>query len=60
MNNIINFDDYIKIPGEEIGTVSISMYKDKITGLPYFDINPENERVLPLSRMLENLLYDNF
>lgn len=64
MNNIIDFDDYLKRLSEksteEIGTLSISMYKDKTTGLPYFNINPENEQMLPLSYMIENLLYDNF
>lgn len=57
MNTIVNFKDSKKIVGEEIGTVSVSMYKDPSTGLPFFYIQSENEDVLQLSYIIEDTLH---
>lgn len=60
MNNIVDFSSYRqKLVCEEVGSVSISMYKEATTGLPFFHVEPENEDVLPLSRAIENVL-ENF
>ena len=60
MSNIVDFSSYKhRISGEEIGSVSVFMYKDKFTNLPFFYVEPENEEVLPLSHAIENIL-ENF
>lgn len=57
MSNIVNFNDYKnKIIGEKVGTVSVSMYKDKFTGLPFFYIQSENENMLQVSYVIEDVL----
>lgn len=45
------------IIGEEIGTVSVSMYKDINTGLPFFFVNSDNDDVSQLSYIIEDTLY---
>ena len=57
MCNIINFK-HSNIVGEEIGTVSVSMYKDINTGLPFFYVRSENEDVLPVSYVIEDILHN--
>lgn len=52
MNNIK------EIVGKEIGTVSISMYKDIESGHKFFRINTDNENVLQLSYIIEDFLYN--
>lgn len=44
------------INGEQLGTVSVSMYKNNDTGLPFFYIQAENEKVLQLSYIIEDVL----
>ena len=46
-----------EIVGKEIGKVSVSMYKDINTGLPFFYVQSENEDVLPLSYVIEDTLF---
>ncbi len=46
------------IVGEKIGTVLVSMYKDKNTGLPFFNIQSENDDVLQVSYIIEDSLYN--
>jgi len=59
MSNIINFNAYSdKIVGEKVGTVSVSMYKDKTTGLPFFDVQSENDNVLQVAYVIEDILYN--
>lgn len=59
MNKIVNINDYRnKVVGEEIGSVSVYMYKDKLSGLLFFYIDSENEDVLQLSYIIEDALYD--
>lgn len=47
-----------KIIGKEVGTVSVHMYEENETGLPFFYIQAENKHVVPLSRAIENSLND--
>ena len=57
MSCIINFSSRNnRIIGEEIGSVLISMYKDKSTKLPFFHVQAENEKVLSLSNAIEIVL----
>ncbi len=57
MNSIVDISNYKnKIYGEEIGSISVYMYKDKLSGKPFFYINSENEEVLPLSYIIEDVL----
>lgn len=58
MGKIINFNDYKKVIGEEIGSVCVSIYKDKITGCIFFRINSDSKEVLPVSSIIENALCD--
>lgn len=58
MSNIVNFNAYCnKIVGEKVGTVSVDIYKDKKTGLPFFYVKSENENVLQVSYVIEDTLY---
>ncbi len=58
MNNIINFNTCKnQIVGEKIGTLSVSMYIDKITSKPFFYIQSENEDMLQVSYIVEDALY---
>lgn len=57
MSNIVNNNNCEdKITGEAVGTVSISMYKETTTGLPFFDVKAENDDVLQLSYVIEDIL----
>ncbi len=47
-----------EIVGEKIGTVTISMYKEINTNLPFFHIQADNEDMLQLSYVLEDTLYN--
>lgn len=47
-----------KILGKEIGKVSVSMYVDTQTGLPFFQVNPSNTDVLQVSYIIEDVLVD--
>lgn len=42
--------------GEQVGIVSIHMYKEPKTGFPFFYIDAENKDVLHLSHIIENTL----
>ena len=53
MKNIANCKD---ISGEEIGTVSVSIYKDKESGLSSFHIDTENDDVVQVSYVIEDTL----
>lgn len=58
MSKIVKLNNYKKeIVGEKVGTVAVSMYKEKETGLPFFGLNPDNEDVLQLSYIIEDTLY---
>ena len=58
MSNIVNFKEYCnRIVGEKVGTVLVSLYKDRKTGLPFFYVQPENEDVLQVSYIIEDTLY---
>lgn len=46
-----------KIVGKEVGTVSVSMYKDLDTGLPFFYVKSDNTDVLQLSYIIEDSLF---
>lgn len=41
---------------ESIGTVSVSIYKDKESGLSSFHVIPENDDVLQVSYVIEDTL----
>lgn len=47
-----------EIVGEKIGTVSISMYRDKVSGLPFFYVKAENEDVIQVSYIVQDFLYN--
>lgn len=44
------------IVGEEVGCVSIHMYKETTSNLPLFRINTDSDNVLPLSYIIEDFL----
>lgn len=48
--------DNNKIIGEEIGVISIHIYKEPTTNTPFFYIKSENEEVLPISHIIEDTL----
>ena len=50
------FMDTDDIVGEEIGCVSIHMYKETTSNLPLFRINTDSDNVLPLSYIIEDIL----
>ncbi len=43
---------------KKFGTVSVSMYRDTKTELPFFYISSENEDVLQVSYVIEDILQD--
>lgn len=47
-----------QIIGKKVGTICISMYEEFNTGLPLFYIQAENKHMLPISRVIENILND--
>lgn len=51
---MLNITDCEKI-GNEIGTISVSIYKDKSTGLSAFNINAD-ENVVHVSYVIEDIL----
>lgn len=53
MNNITDCNNII---GEEVGSISVSIYQDKQTGLSSFHINTENDDVLQVSYVIEDAL----
>lgn len=61
MSKIINFNAHknktSRIEGEKIGRVSIDVYKDNLTQLPFFHVQSENENVLQVSYVIEDTLY---
>lgn len=58
MSNIIQFENHNNISYEEIGTVSVSMFKNNKTGKPFFEINADNDDVLQLSYIIEDTLFN--
>lgn len=58
MSNIIQFENHNNISYEEIGTVSVSMFKNSKTGKPFFEINADNDDVLQLSYIIEDTLFN--
>lgn len=58
MNNIVDFNSHNNMNYKEIGTVSVSMYKNAQTGKSFFQINADNEDVLQLSYIIEDTLYN--
>lgn len=59
MSNIIEFKPRKnELVGEKVGSVLVSMYKDKTTGLPFFYINSDNEDLLQVSYIIEDALYN--
>lgn len=58
MSKIVNINSHKnKLVGEEIGSVHVFMYKDVVTGKPFFYIEADNEDVLQLSYVIEDTLY---
>lgn len=57
MNNIIDSNNYNKLIGEKVGTVLVSMFKDKNTNKPLFYIEADNEDMLQVSYVIEDTLY---
>lgn len=53
MKNITNCKDIFE---EEVGTISISIYKNKQTGLSSFHIDAENDNVVQVSYVIEDTL----
>lgn len=44
------------IIGKEVGSICVSMFEENETGLPIFFTQSENKHMLPLSRVIENVL----
>lgn len=57
MSNIIDSNNYNKLIGEKVGTVLVSMFKDKNTNKPLFYIEADNEDMLQVSYVIEDTLY---
>lgn len=57
MSNIIDSSNYNKLIGEKVGTVLVSMFKDKNTNKPLFYIEADNEDMLQVSYVIEDTLY---
>ena len=55
LENIISRKKDFRI-GKKCGTVTVSVYKEKITGSPIFYIQSDNEDVLPVSYVIEDVL----
>ena len=47
-----------EIIAEEVGKVTVSMYKDTVTDLPFFEIDADNENVEQVAYIIEDALYD--
>ena len=45
-----------KIVGKKVGTISVDMYKETTTNTPFFYIKSENNDVLPISKIIEDML----
>ena len=43
---------------KELGKIIISMYKDTVTDLPFFEIDADNENVEQVAYIIEDALYD--
>lgn len=52
MKNTRNHEYYL----EKVGTVSVSMYKEKITDKPLFFLQLDNENMLQVSYVIEDTL----
>lgn len=52
MNNI----DMKKLDVEKVGTVSVSIYKNRCTGFSSYSIDTENDDVLQISYVIDDLL----
>lgn len=52
MNNINNK----KLDVEKVGTVSVSIYKNRLTGFSSYSIDAENDDVIQVSYIIEDLL----
>lgn len=44
------------IIGEKCGSITVSVYKETISGSHIFYIQPDNEDVLPVSYVIEDIL----
>lgn len=55
-NEIISNDE--RIVGKKVGKVSVSMYIDTKSGLPFFQVDATNSDVLQLSYVIEDALVD--
>ncbi len=58
MCNVDNSNNNNKILAKKVGTLSVSMYEDTLTGLPLFYIQSENEKMLQVSYVIEDTLYN--
>lgn len=47
----------MNIDAEKIGTVSVTIYKNKTTGASFFYVKSSNEDVLQVSYVIEDTLY---
>lgn len=47
-----------EIIAEELGKVTVLMYKDETTNLPFFKIDADNENVEQVAYIIEDTLYD--
>lgn len=56
MKNVFDFDTYKNLVNEKVGSVVVSMYKDKNTNKPFFDIQSENDDVLQVAYVIEDTL----
>lgn len=52
-----NINKTHEIIGEKVGTISVSMFRDKTTNLPFFYVQAENEDVIQVSYIIQDFLY---
>lgn len=56
VSNIIDFNAYKNINGKQCGTITISVFKDKRTGYPFFYIKPDSDELSPIVDVLDDTL----
>lgn len=58
VSNIIEFNSCKhELIGEKVGTISVSMYRDKSTGLRFFYLKSRNKNMSEVLDVIEDTLY---
>lgn len=58
VNSFIEFNtSKYELIGEKVGTISVSIYRDKSTGLPFFYLKSRNKNMSQVLDIIEDALY---